>query len=147
MAANNKDCKITKVETYKDCKGECFEFHKEVDPPLEKLPDLIPPLDLDFTLGTEKYSRAKVVRNMYKKKDGAMLHVREPLRVGDIIEVKDSCKKYFLKKKLKRRDKFNNFVFVVERLDGIFMNYLDYQLFKKDTLIYTKGYLKEKNKH
>lgn len=142
--SDRNNCKEVKYEFFEDCKGEEFCIRKEIETPFFQPFELIAPLDIPTSWGSEKHYYADLQRDMYKNKKGVFIHINRPLKVGDIIELKCGGQKYYLKKKLKRRDKFNNFVFLVERLDGFRMNYIDLKAFKKGTRIFTKGYLKEK---
>lgn len=143
MSANNCKCKEHECQEYCDCSGNTFCICKEIEPVAE-LPVLIAPLPFNATWGHDTYYRGKLERDVYKKKGIAYAHIKRPLKVGDIVQLSGSCIQYFLKKKLRRKDFYNNFVFEILRVDGIRMSYLDLNQLTKGKELLVKGYFADK---
>lgn len=138
--------KELKTDVYCDCKGNPFCITQEVYTPYYQKHELIPPIFESTTFGSETYYKGKITKDVYKNKGKTFLHIKRPFKVGDILVLSDFCNfKYFIRKKLRRKDFFNNFVFVIERLDGSQITHLDLKRLKKNKTLLVKGYLSEKN--
>ncbi|MCA9750192.1 MAG: hypothetical protein KC414_13875 [Romboutsia sp.] len=140
----NKECTETKVETYCDCNDNPFCITKEEYLPYIQEYEILAPVFISTTWGSEKFFKSIIRKEAEKIKGKTFIHINRPLQVGEIIKIEgDCCAKYFIKSKLKKRDEFGNFIIQIERLDGYSIVYLDLDKFKENKKIIVTGYFKE----
>lgn len=145
MSVTNCNCKEQKCNEYCDCKGNTFCICTDVEKPYVQEHELLAPIFKSTTWGSESYYRGKIEKDVYKKKGKAFVHIKRPLKVGDIVVLSDFCNyKYFLKSKNRRKDFYNNFIFEIERMDGDSITYLDLNRLKKGKTLLVKGYVVDK---
>lgn len=141
----NEGCTKEVVTTYCDCKGvqHCI-VRKELLPYIQKY-EILAPVFIATTWGAERYYNAHLTQDAYKKKSKTIINITYPFKVGDILKVDGSCcAKYFIKAKL-GKDKFNNFIYQILRLDGFNIVALNLDELTKKKRLFVTGYLGDKS--
>ena len=142
----NEGCVKKIVTEYCDCNGDTYCITTEEELPYVQKHEILPPVFISDTFGSQQYKKAKLSQDSYKKKGKTYIHVTNPLKVGDVIKVKGDYKAMYFLKSMKWKDKFNNFIFEIQRLDKNSIVYLDLNKLKKGITISVKGYLTENKK-
>lgn len=148
MSACNKNCNCEsqKCTQYTDCSGNTFCICQECQEPYIQEQEILAPVFQAIAVGTDRFYRAYIEQNVYKKKGKAYLHIKRPFRVNDIFVIlKEQCVEYFISKKFGRKDNFNNFVYQIKRVDGQPLTFIDLNKLTKGKELIVKGNYVEKN--
>lgn len=139
----NKNCTVTRQDWYCNCNGEPYSITIEEQLPYKQKYEILAPVFISTTWGSEKFYKSEIKKDMYKMKGKSFVHIKYPLKVGDIIKVQGDCySKYFIKSKQKKRDNYGNFIVEIKRLDGNSLVQLDVDRFKDKKLLLVTGYFK-----
>lgn len=141
----NKGKTETVVDTYTDCNGEEFCVTREVELPYIQEQEILAPVFISTTVGSDIPIKGKLMQDAYYKKGKFYIHVNRAFRVGDIFEVNSRAyPQFYLRKKLKR-DNLGNFVFQIARRDGETITSVELERLKKGYKVRIIGYFTEKN--
>jgi len=133
------------TKEYTDCNGE--KFCVEVKEPLPYLQEneIHAPVFLDVSFANSTYHRATIFKDVYKLKSKTYLHSSTPLIVGDMFTVSgDRNNEYYISGKLRSKDKNNNFVYIIKRVDGYSIVQLNLNKLVKNKVIFIKGFFGSK---
>lgn len=132
------------LDSYTDCNGKEFCVVREEDLPYIQEQEILAPVFISTTMGSETYYKGKVMKELYFIKKRYALAVNRPFRVGDIFIVDNRpLPRFYFKKKFKK-DIYNNFVFEIARMDGEQITSVEAEKFRKGKSIKVKGHLVEK---
>lgn len=137
----NEGCKEYITNKYCDCNGEEFCITTEEDLPYKQKHEILAPVFISTTLGSDKFFQSLITLDTHKEKGNTYLHVKFPLVVGDIFRVKNSAERYYIFKSL-HKDKFGSFLYQIKRVDGNSIVLLDLKALKKGQIVKIKGYFK-----
>ena len=142
----NKD---TKTLEYCDCGNNFICITTEESKPYIQKYEILAPVFISTTWGSEKYFRLKVKRCMWidfgvtDNLNEYLITVNYPMKVGDIFRTnKDCCAKYYVKSK-KGKNLFNEFVYNIARTDFQPMKVKDIEKFDKKTVLNICGFFRE----
>ena len=144
----NEGCYEIKEEVFCDCKGEPFCVYYEEQLPFRPKNQLIGPIFISTTWGSEVYRVACINKDMHiricHKKDVYYVHIQYPFKVGDTFKVQgDRCANYYVHSRPKQRNDIG-WLIEVRRLDDVPMSQTDLDKFKKNKRLNICGYLAEK---
>ena len=88
---NNCECINKKCFQITDCNGNTTCICMECQKPYIQEQEVLAPVFIAMAVGTDKYYRSTIQKDVYKKKGKAFLHLKRPLRVGDIVEILNKC--------------------------------------------------------
>lgn len=141
------NCALKQTTTqYCDCGGDFFCVTTEESKPYVQKYEILAPVFISTTWGSEKFFRVKLKSKMlinFAKKEHLneyLIVSNHPLKLGDIFKVgKECCSKYYIKSK-KGRTMLNTFVYNVGRTDGVPLKMEDVNKFNKGTTLNVTGY-------
>lgn len=141
----NKGCEKSESIEFCDCEGNLNCITIEKDLPYIQAHEILAPVFISTTWGSEKYYSAIIKISAYKERRKTYIHINRPFKVGEIIKLEgDREAKYYIKSKSKQKDKNGNFKIELKRLDKYNMVSFDLDKLKENKKVFVKGYLKDK---
>lgn len=137
----NEGCKEFITNEFIDCNGETFCVTTEEELPYIQAQEILAPVFISTTLGSDPFYESMIMVDTNKIKGVTYLHLRYPLKVGDILKVKGTDEKYYIFKAA-NKDKFGNFLYQIKRVDGHSIVQLDLNVLKKGKIVKVSGYFK-----
>jgi len=143
---NLNDCLQEKVSyEYCDCKGEKFYVTVYEDLPYKQGKEILPPVFISTTWGSETFFRNKVKKVPYIVNNKVYINLQYPFNVGDIFKLDKSNKpNYYIKSRSKKyMDSYGNFIYQISRLDNSEFVEEDFKMFKLNQTILLYGFLSD----
>ena len=137
----NEGCKKTVIDTYCDCNGEEFCVAREEDLPYIQKHEILAPVFIDMYAGNNKFLESLITMDTHKIRKKTILHLKTPLKLGDIIKVKGYQEEFYIFSFM-GRDNQTNFKYEIKRADCFSIVLQDIQHLKKGVKVRVVGFFK-----
>lgn len=136
----NEGCLEYRQEIFCDCENQEFCITTEHELPYIQEQEILAPVFISTTLGSERFFKSKIQKNTSKINGKVFIFINRPFREGDIFKTNENPTLYYIFKSLGRDN--NNFKYQIKRVDKESIIYLDINNLKSNRNIYFKGYFK-----